>query len=73
MEIINFLLAFEGHLFWILTNFCPLLATQWPMIQKEFSQTSQGAKLAANNLFLAAKNCKQIVYLLLKVFKRFSN
>ena len=46
---------------------------QWPMLQKGFSQTSQGAKLAANNLFLAANSCKQIVYLLLKVFKRFSN
>ena len=48
-------------------------AMQQPMLQKGFSQTSQGAKLAANNLFLAANSCKQIVYLLLKVFKRFSN
>ena len=33
------------------------------MQQKGFSQTSQGAKLTANNLFLAANSCKQIVYL----------
>ena len=53
--------------------FSEIEAMQWPMLQKGFSQTSQGAKLAANNLFLAANSCKQIVYLLLKVFKRFSN
>ena len=30
---------------------------KWPMLQKRFSQMSQGAKLAPNNLFLAANSC----------------
>ena len=45
------------------TDSLEIEAMQWPMLQKGFSQTSQGAKLTANNLFLAANSCKQIVYL----------
>ena len=55
------------------TDSLEIEAMQWPMLQKGFSQTSQGSKLDANNLFLAANSCKKIVYLLLKVLKRFSN
>ena len=39
------------------TDSLEIEAMQWPMLQKGFSQMSQGAKLAPNNLFLAANSC----------------
>ena len=56
-------LIFQLYLGSVSTDSLEIEAMQWPMLQKGFSQTSQGAKLTANNLFLAANSCKQIVYL----------
>ena len=39
------------------TGSLEITAMKWPMLQKGFSQMSQGAKLAPNNLFLAANSC----------------